>query len=86
MKTLEMWISSLFVNLLQFPGKFLKFHQSEWCMEKPGNLKFYAPFHERTLIRSYPGGKFNKKRKEWNKAKSKVSTLDIQIGIKNIQF
>ena len=49
LKTLEMWISSLLVNLL-FPGKFIKFHESGWCMKKSGNLKFYAPFHEKTLI------------------------------------
>ena len=42
LKTVDVWISPIFVNLL-FPGKFLKLNQLEWCMQKSGNLKFCVP-------------------------------------------
>jgi len=67
-----------------YPGKFLKFNQSEWYVENPeqpiriqkaGNFKFGALFYERVLIGQNPEGISKKREMERIKQKSKVSTV-----------
>ena len=62
-----------------YPGKCLKFNQSEWRVayaefqaanQKSGNLKFYTPFNKRTFIGRNPVG-ISKKGKDRIKQKSK---------------
>ena len=79
---ISLHLSEIILIFRLYPGKFLKFIQSEWYMQnaesltanqKPGNLKR----KERTL---YPVGISLKREKEKIKQISKVSTVDnIQL-------